>query len=180
MESTSSPELPLVLGPSGRLRAVTSALAGLGMVAAVWFGVVGVMGDSDALRTSLAIGIQTLILTLPRVLVAFKTKVVIDADAISVSGLAARTRGTWQWSDVKEVCLVKQQGDWSLGIRPDGSIWDMPGPQSPAVTPVVFGSAVGYYDARNVLQNLCDEHGIPFSDEVDGLGSAPPGSSLRS
>ena len=110
-----------------------------------------------------------------------RTGLRIDKDGITVRSISSQTRGSWEWSRIREVALARNGGSWALAVRPAGSTWDTPGPSSPAVPPV---RRLGNNDRRErllqVLQHYCERHDVPLTRSRDGFGSAPPGSPLRS
>ena len=127
-----------------------------------------------SILTSLASGI-----TLP--LMLLRTGVLIDHRGVQVWSLAESQRGAWRWDELRELCLAKQQGGpWTLGVRPRGSVWDVPGPSAPSVPPMRgLKDDVRRDELVAVLEHYCAVHDVPLTRTVDGLGSAPPGSHLR-
>ncbi|QWC84031.1 hypothetical protein KLP28_10425 [Nocardioidaceae bacterium] len=110
-----------------------------------------------------------------------RTGVRIDAEGIAVRSVSSQTRGSWTWSEIREVAVARNGGSWALAVRPTGSTWDTPGPSSPAVPPI---RRLGREDRRarllHVPQHYCGRHDVPLTRSRDGFGSAPPGSPLRS
>lgn len=169
----------LEIGPSGRTRAVVTMIAVLGSIAAVCLTLAFILpGDNH--WTVLLLPFQFVGTLAPYVVTSLRTTITIGPDQVAISGGGRVMRGSWSWADLTECVMVRQGGPWTIGFRPRGSTWDSPGPTAPAFGQVTFPNAAARDEARDLLVRLCEHHGVPFSEELDGLGSAPPGSPLRS
>ena len=122
-------DLSVELGPSGRLRAVLKIVAGVAVVVAVTIAIGVVTGGRSP--NLLFIAIQLAAGLAPQVVVSLRTTVQVDHGGIRIVGGPRIARGAWAWEDLIEICLTRQPGVWTLGVRPRGSVWDQPGPDRP-------------------------------------------------
>ncbi|MGB3764442.1 MAG: hypothetical protein WA966_14605 [Ornithinimicrobium sp.] len=171
-------EAVLELGPSGRLRVVLRIVAVLGVVVAVLLVLAIGSADGGVWRLIVFPVLQLMVSAGPIVVVHLRTTVRIDPTGITISGGHRQYRGSWAWPEILEVAMVRQ-GSWAIAVRPRGSVWDAPGPQSPAAVTVPFRDRAARETACDRLSDLCEQHGVLFTENGDGVGSAPPGSSLR-
>jgi len=170
------------IGPPRRRRVIGRLAAGVG-IAVAWAVASVVLGTGGGLvppelvvGSAVAFGLMS---ALPTILLTFRTTVTVGDRAITIKGGPFPGRGTWRWADLLEVCLTYDQRRWVLGLRPQGTVWDVPGPQVPAGT-ILDLDDDQHARVRDVLEAQARQHGVHFSEERAGIESPPPGSSLRS
>ena len=178
MAGESGQQEVLELGPSGRLRAVLRMVGGVGLAVAILFALLLLFGPERDPLPLVLLPVQGLLALAPYIGVSLRTTVKVDQSRITIAGGPRLARGSWAWSQILEVCMLRQ-GGWTIAVRPRGSTWDVPGPQAPAVVQVPFRSRDAVQEARSLLSTLCQRHGAMFTESAEGLGSAPPGSRLR-